>query len=133
MAKRKSKKPQQHQQEDSTLLLESSAPRPRRTTRPSASPALLIVALLSAGALTMGWYGVHQQHSIDQLTESLTTMHMKITNLQQVIETTDTQQVSWIMLTPAVCLFPQTGHRTVRYLMHFTFALAYLPVTLKLV
>ncbi|KAG7226777.1 hypothetical protein INR49_014126 [Caranx melampygus] len=88
MAKRKSKKPQQ---EDASILSESSAPRSVRTTRPSASPALLIVVLFSVGALSMGWYGVHQQHSIDQLSESFRTMHMKITNLQQVMETTDTQ------------------------------------------
>ncbi|XP_035517527.1 neurofilament medium polypeptide-like [Morone saxatilis] len=106
MAKRKSKKPQQ---EDTSILLDSpvaqsraSVPAPapaadrvvpqsRNKTNSYASSALLFIIIFTVGASIMGWCCAQQQHSLDQLSESFTTMQKRITNLQQVMEMTDAQ------------------------------------------
>ncbi|XP_071351218.1 neurofilament light polypeptide-like [Trachinotus anak] len=88
MARNKSKKPQQ---EDTSMLLEPPAPRSRTNKSSCASPALLFFTVFTVGASAVGWFSVQQQHSLDQLSESLTTMQRKVTNLQQVMEMTDAQ------------------------------------------
>uniref|UniRef100_A0A8P4G887 Uncharacterized protein n=1 Tax=Dicentrarchus labrax TaxID=13489 RepID=A0A8P4G887_DICLA len=86
MAKRKSKKPQQ---EDTSILLDSPVAQSR--TNSYASSALLFIIIFTVGASIMGWCCAQQQHSLDQLSESFTTMQERITNLQQVMEMTDAQ------------------------------------------
>ncbi|XP_040015364.1 uncharacterized protein LOC120807418 isoform X2 [Xiphias gladius] len=88
MARRRSKKPRR---EDASILLESSVPQSRSRMSAYVSPALLVVILLTLGASMMWWFCVQQQHGLDQLSESLATMQKKVTNLQQVMETTDAQ------------------------------------------
>ncbi|XP_018517381.1 neurofilament light polypeptide [Lates calcarifer] len=89
MARRKLKKPQQ---EDTSILLESSVPQSRKRIKSSyVSPALLFLIVFTVGASIMGWFCMQQQQSLDQLSESFTTMQKQLTNLQQVMEMTDVQ------------------------------------------
>ncbi|XP_068568826.1 putative uncharacterized protein DDB_G0287113 [Cebidichthys violaceus] len=86
MAKRKSKKPQ----EDTSILLESSVSQSRSKINSHSSPALLFIIIFTIGASLMGWFCLQQQQSLDQLSESFTTMQKRITNLQQVVAVTQT-------------------------------------------
>ncbi|XP_056259286.1 uncharacterized protein LOC130186301 [Seriola aureovittata] len=88
MAKRKSKKPQQ---KDTSMLLELSPPQSKSRISSCVSPALLFIIVFSVGASAVGWFCAQQQHSLDQLSESFTTMQREITNLQQVMEMTVAQ------------------------------------------
>ncbi|XP_037640506.1 FK506-binding protein 5 [Sebastes umbrosus] len=88
MAKRKSKKPQE---EDTSILLESSVSQTKRRINSYNSPALLLIIIFTVGASTMGWFCVQQQQSLDQLSESFTTMQKRITSLQQVTDMKEEQ------------------------------------------
>ncbi|XP_042349981.1 neurofilament light polypeptide-like [Plectropomus leopardus] len=90
MAKRKSKKPQE---EDTSILLEStvSQSKKRINSHPNVTLALLFIIIFAVGASLMGWFCVQQQYSLDELSESFTTMQKRITNLQQVMVTRDAQ------------------------------------------
>ncbi|CAN9511919.1 unnamed protein product [Ophioblennius macclurei] len=83
MAKRKTKKPQP---EDTSVLLDSPVVKAKRKTNFNVPPALLCVIALTVGASIMGWFCLQQQHSIDHLSESFTTMQQRVTNYQKVIE-----------------------------------------------
>ena len=85
MAKRKPKKPQQ---EDTSILLDSAVPQSKKRINSSAfSPALLFIIIFTVGASIMGWFCIQQQYSIDQLSDSFTTMQKRISNLKQVMVT----------------------------------------------
>ncbi|XP_074522674.1 uncharacterized protein LOC141787877 [Halichoeres trimaculatus] len=87
MPKRKAKKPQL---DDTSILLEPSGPQSRRVMS-STSSALLLIIIFLVGVSIMGWFYVQQQQSLDQLSESFTTMQKKVTNLAQVIYSTEEQ------------------------------------------
>ncbi|XP_067442777.1 putative uncharacterized protein DDB_G0287113 [Thunnus thynnus] len=88
MAKRKSKK----QQEDTSVLLEPSAQQSKRKIKSYASSVLLLfIITFTIGASVMGWFCVQHQQTLDQLSESFTTMQNRITNFQQVMKMTDSQ------------------------------------------
>lgn len=71
------------------LLESSSVSQSKKRIKSYASPALLFIIIFTVGASIMGWFCVQQQQSLDQLSESFVTMQRRLTNLQQVMETTD--------------------------------------------
>uniref|UniRef100_A0A8C3A3C8 Zgc:66479 n=1 Tax=Cyclopterus lumpus TaxID=8103 RepID=A0A8C3A3C8_CYCLU len=88
MTKRKSKKPQ----DDTSILLEPSVSQAEsKTNANTCSPALLFVVVFTVGASVMGWFCAQQQQSLDQLSDTFTTMQNRVANLQQVVEMTDAQ------------------------------------------
>ncbi|XP_062329199.1 uncharacterized protein LOC134029186 [Osmerus eperlanus] len=88
MAKRKNKSGIK-QQEDAAFLLESPVPQSRGIGE-YMLPGLLFLILV-IGGFTVGCFSLHQQSTIDQLTESFTAMQMRINNYQQVMGMNDAQ------------------------------------------
>ncbi|XP_041638148.1 putative uncharacterized protein DDB_G0287113 [Cheilinus undulatus] len=88
MARRKAKKPLT---DDTSILLEPSAPQSKRRLSSYTSSALLFITIFVVGVSIMGWFCVWQQQSIEQLSDTFTTMQKRITNFQQVMATTDEQ------------------------------------------
>ncbi|KAK1902041.1 hypothetical protein KUDE01_005005 [Dissostichus eleginoides] len=56
------------------------------------SPALLFIIVFTVGASIMGWFCVENQQSVEQLSETFTSMQKKITNLQRAVEITESSQ-----------------------------------------
>ncbi|KAL7408580.1 hypothetical protein ABVT39_025891 [Epinephelus coioides] len=87
MARRKAKKPQET--DDTSILLESTVSQSKRRINSYVAPALVFIIIFTV--CIMGWFCIQQQSSLDQLSETFTTMQKRITNLQQVMEMTDSQ------------------------------------------
>ncbi|XP_010767925.1 myosin-9-like isoform X1 [Notothenia coriiceps] len=56
------------------------------------SPALLFIIVFTVGASIIGWFCVENQQSVEQLSETFTSMQKKITNLQRAVEITESPQ-----------------------------------------
>ncbi|KAL3058231.1 hypothetical protein OYC64_010414 [Pagothenia borchgrevinki] len=56
------------------------------------SPALLFIIVFTVGASIMGWFCVENQQSVEQLSETFTSMQKKITNLQRAVEISESSQ-----------------------------------------
>ncbi|KAJ4927548.1 hypothetical protein JOQ06_015275 [Pogonophryne albipinna] len=58
------------------------------------SPTLLFIIVFTVGASIMGWFCVQNQQSVEQLSETFTSMQKKITNLQRAVEITESAMES---------------------------------------
>ncbi|TNN45878.1 hypothetical protein EYF80_043910 [Liparis tanakae] len=89
MTKRKSKKPQE---EDTSILLEPHVSQAKSKTNSNTSSSVwLFIVVFTAGASVMGWFCAQQQQSLDQLSETFTTMQKRVATLQRVVETSGPQ------------------------------------------